>query len=199
MVERPDPVQLEGNFKLEITWTIIPAVLLAVVAIFTVPVILRTGTRRRQRGVADMEITVYGQQWWWSYEYDLDDDDEPEIITANDLVIPAGVDIALNIESRDVIHSFWIPALNGTRDAVPGRTHSLVLQADEPGVYDGQCKEYCGLSHANMRARVVALSETEFQTWVEQQQEEWEEPTIRWPGRERLFISRCPSATRSTA
>ena len=73
-----------------------------------------------------MEITVYGQQWWWSYEYDLDpdEDDGPEIITANDLVIPVGSDVTLNLESRDVIHSFWIPALNGTRDVVPGRTHS---------------------------------------------------------------------------
>ncbi len=189
-----DPVQLEGNFKLEITWTILPALLLAAIAVFTVATLFEIDDA--DAGAMDgIEITVYGQQWWWSYEYDLDPaaDDGPEIVTANDLVIPAGVAVSLDIESRDVIHSFWIPALNGTRDAVPGRTHHLVLQADEPGVYDGQCKEYCGLSHANMKQRAVALSPAEFDTWVEQQQElqpMLDEDDPNFAGQQ-VFISRC--------
>ena len=142
-----------------------------------------------------MEITVYGQQWWWGFRVRAQSTatTTPEIITANDLVIPAGVDITLNIESRDVIHSFWIPALNGTRDAVPGRTHTLVLQADEPGEYHGQCKEYCGLSHANMQARVVALSMAEFATWVDQQQQSdlmLAEGDAGFAGQE-LFVAQC--------
>ncbi|CAN5185916.1 cytochrome c oxidase subunit II [soil metagenome] len=166
-----DPVQIHGNFKLEIAWTIGPALILAVVAVGTVATLFDLDAEAKDQPA---EITVYGQQWWWSYEYELDNnpDNGPEIITANDLVIPAGVPFQFKLESRDVIHSFWIPSLNGTRDVVPGRTHTMLMQADEPGVYEGQCKEFCGLSHANMRARVVALSESEWETWLDQQQTE---------------------------
>lgn len=189
-----EPEQIEGNFKREIAWTIAPAVLLAVIAIFTVLTILRLDDADAAAvEIEDLEITVYGHQWWWSYEYDLDADGEPEIITANELVIPAGEDINVNITSRDVIHSFWIPALNGTRDAVPGRMHTLVLHADEPGEFDGQCKEFCGLSHANMKMRVVSLSMPEFQTWLEQQQQT--QPMLAagdagYDGQQ-LFLDRC--------
>lgn len=171
--EDSDPVQIEGNFKAEIAWTIAPAVLMALVAIPTVSTLLQLDdVGAVEPDVESMEITVYGQQWWWSYEYDLDGDGEVEIITANELVIPAGTDIELAIESRDVVHSFWIPALAGARDAAPGRTHTLVIQADEPGEFYGQCKEFCGLSHANMKMRVVALPMDEFLDWTEQQQED---------------------------
>lgn len=194
--EADDPVQLEGHFRLEIAWTIAPAVLLAVIAVFTVATLLRLdNTEAGAVELEGMEVTVYGHQWWWSYEYDLDGDGEAEIVTANELVIPAGEPIMLNIESRDVIHSFWIPALNGTRDAVPGRTHTLVLEADEPGEYFGQCKEFCGLSHANMKARVVAVSMPEFQTWLDQQQQEvptLEEGDAGYEGQE-VFRARCSS------
>ena len=192
-----DPVQLEGNFKVEIAWTIAPAVLLAVIAVFTVATLFELDDVAAAPEVSEMEITVFGHQWWWSYEYDLDpgEDDGPEIITANDLVIPIGSDITLNLESRDVIHSYWIPALNGTRDVVPGRTHSLVLQADEPGIYDGQCKEYCGLSHANMKQRVVAVTMDDFLAWTEQQQETQPMLGEGEPGFEgqQLFVQRCSS------
>jgi cytochrome c oxidase subunit 2 len=195
--DEDDPVQLEGNFRIEIIWTIAPALLLGVIAIFTVATLFELDDAQAAPEVADMEITVFGHQWWWSYEYDLDpaEDDGPEIVTANDLVIPIGSDITLNLESRDVIHSYWIPALNGTRDVVPGRTHSLVLQADEPGIYDGQCKEYCGLSHANMKQRVVALTMNDFLTWVDQQQQTQPMLDEGDPGFEgqQVFIQRCTS------
>jgi cytochrome c oxidase subunit 2 len=170
--DTPEPVQVHGNFKLEIGWTIAPALILVFVAIGTVATLFDISDTPDDA----MHVEVYGQQWWWSYEYDLDDDGTPEIVTANDLVIPAGEDIVLELRSRDVIHSFWIPALTGTRDVVPNRVHELVVQADNPGVFDGQCKEFCGLSHANMKARVVALSPAEFDTWLEQQQEPAAEP-----------------------
>ena len=99
----------------------------------------------------------------------LDLDDRPA--DAQDLVIPAGEPVTLTITSRDVIHSFWIPALNGKRDAVPGREHPLLIQADEPGVYRGQCTEFCGLSHGYMQMRVVALSEADYAAWEENQLE----------------------------
>ncbi|MGH9245549.1 MAG: cytochrome c oxidase subunit II [Acidimicrobiales bacterium] len=174
--ERSDPIQVHGNFRLEIAWTILPAAILAVVAVISVPTIFAiTGAEASDEQTFD--VTVYGHQWWWSYEYDVDRDGETDIETANDLVIPAGIPIEVKLESRDVIHSFWVPSLAGTLDVVPGRTHDMVLEADEPGVFDGQCKEYCGLSHAYMRLRVVALSESEFATWLDQQQDEWTEPS----------------------
>ena len=163
-----EPVQIHGNTKAELTWTIIPFLILVVVAFPTVTTILNISHRPANA----MKISVYGQQWWWSYEYDLNGDGTPEIVTANELVIPAGRPIELQVQSRDVIHSFWIPALAGTRDAVPGRVQILELEADQPGEFDGQCKEYCGLSHANMRARAVALSQADFDQWVQDQQKD---------------------------
>ncbi len=161
------PPQLHGNFKLEIGWTILPALLLAGVGAASVLTLLDL----EEEAPNSMQITVVGQQWWWEYQYDVDGDGEVDIFTANDLVIPAGKPIALTIQSRDVIHSFWIPALNGKRDAVPGRQSPLQMQADEPGVFRGQCTEFCGLSHAYMRMRVVALSEADYEEWQANQLE----------------------------
>jgi cytochrome c oxidase subunit II len=169
------PTQTHGNTKLEIGWTILPAVMLAVVGFFT----LRTLFDVNERDTDDLTIKVTGQQWWWEYEYDVDGDGEfeEEVLTANDLVIPAGVDVNLDIESNDVIHSFWIPALNGKKDAVPGRTHHLRLNADEAGTYVGQCTEFCGLSHGYMRQRVVALEPDQFDDWLADQTDEADMPT----------------------
>ena len=132
------PPQLHGNFKLEIGWTVLPALILVGVGIGSVLTLLDLEDRPPDA----MHVTVVGQQWWWEYRYDVDGDGKDDIVTANDLVIPVGKPIALTIESRDVIHSFWIPALNGKRDAVPGRKQPLTIEADEPGVYRGQCTEF---------------------------------------------------------
>jgi cytochrome c oxidase subunit 2 len=161
------PPQVHGNTKLELGWTILPALLLAGVGGASVLTLLDLD----DHPAGAQEITVVGQQWWWEYRYDVDGDGTDDIVTANDLVIPAGEPISLSITSRDVIHSFWIPALNGKRDAVPGREHPLLIQADEPGVYRGQCTEFCGLSHAYMRMRVVALPPAEYAEWEAAQQE----------------------------
>jgi cytochrome c oxidase subunit 2 len=174
---RPDddelPAQTHGNTKLEIGWTVLPAAILAVVAVGTVATLFEV----EDRGEDALTIRVEGQQWWWKFLYDTDGDGEfDDVVTANDLVIPAGVDVSLEITSNDVIHSFWIPALNGKKDAVAGRTHELTLNADEPGTYVGQCTEFCGLSHAYMRQRAVALPADEFEAWLEHQQEPAEMP-----------------------
>ncbi len=202
------PEQVHGNTKLEIGWTMLPAVILAFLAVFTVSTILDLAEEPDDA----LSVRVVGQQWWWSYDYDMDgdgvyaDDDvnqpgvehpeeyETDIETASDLYIPVGVPVYLDIQSRDVIHSFWIPALNGKKDAVPGRTHHLTLEADEPGTYVGQCTEYCGLSHAYMRMNVVALPMEEWEAWVANQMEEANEPTTaaEQAGQE-LFVNRCAS------
>ena len=170
------PAQTHGNFKLEIAWTIVPAVMLAVVGFFT----LRTLFEINDFDDEAMTVKVTGQQWWWEYSYDTDGDGEftdEDVVTANDLVVPAGVDVNLDIGSNDVIHSFWIPALNGKKDAVPGRIHELAINADEPGTYVGQCTEYCGLSHGYMRQRVIALTPDEFDDWLADQEDDAQMPS----------------------
>jgi len=163
------PKQMHGAFKAEITWTIIPALILAAVAVPTVFTIFTLNAEAEPDAV---KVEVIGQQWWWEYRYDLDGDGKyDEITTANDLVIPAGRDIALSITSRDVIHSFWVPRLNGKRDAVPNRDHFWRIEADKPGEYVGQCTEYCGLSHAEMRIKAIALTPAKFEAWAAAQQE----------------------------
>jgi cytochrome c oxidase subunit II len=162
-----EPVQIHGNTRLELMWTMIPFLILVAVAFPTVFTILNIS----HRSADTLKVDVYGQQWWWSYEYDVNNDGTPDIITANDLVLPEHRKVELRIHSRDVIHSFWIPALAGTRDAVPGRTQYLEIETDNTGEFDGQCKEFCGLSHANMRIRVFVQTPADYQAWVTQQQQ----------------------------
>jgi len=183
------PEQIHGNFRLEILWTVVPTLILLVIAIFTITT-LTDLSRYEDNAMAltvdgestswEPEVVVVGQQWWWEYRYyfegldgvDLSDARNlppADIVTANQLIIPTGQEIELKITSRDVIHSHWIPALNGKRDAVPGRITYWKLEADDPGVYFGQCTEFCGLSHSRMRMQAVALTPTDFQKWVDQQ------------------------------
>ena len=163
------PEQVHGRTVLEIGWTILPALILAGVAVGTVITILELN--KKPENAIHVEVT--GQQWWWQYKYDVNNDgnfDGPEdITTATELVIPAGREIALTTASNDVIHSFWIPGLNGKKDAVPGITSPLNMQANEPGIFRGQCTEFCGLSHANMRMLVRALPEADYDKWVANQ------------------------------
>ncbi|HEY2814502.1 MAG TPA: cytochrome c oxidase subunit II [Acidimicrobiales bacterium] len=189
--EDSEPVQIHGNTRVEIGWTIVPFLILLGVAIPTVSTILSISHKPANA----MKISVYGQQWWWSFEYDLNGDGKPEVVTANELVIPAGQPVELEVQSRDVIHSFWIPALNGTRDAVPGRIQTLEITADHPGVFDGQCKEFCGLSHANMRARAVALTPADFQTWLNDQQKDAPTPTNGTAAADGLAVFRAKCAS----
>lgn len=165
------PSQIHGNNTLEIGWTILPAVVLLVVGVFSVAAILDLNEEPEPDA---LKVQVIGQQWWWEYRYDINNngrfDDPEDIVTANDLVMPVGEDVALEITSRDVIHSFWVPRLNGKRDAVPNRSHPWRLNADEPGEYIGQCTEFCGLSHAEMRIKAIAVDRAEFDQWVTEQQ-----------------------------
>ncbi len=163
------PEQVHGNLRLELAWTIIPTILLAVISVFTL--ISFVELNEVSAAEDDLRVTVVGQQWWWEFQYHLDGDTStpPDIVTANEMVIPVGQQVPLEITSRDVIHSFWVPRLNGKKDAVPGRTHPWVIEADEPGRYMGVCQEYCGLSHAYMRNYTVVLTRAEWEQWVQGQ------------------------------
>jgi cytochrome c oxidase subunit 2 len=163
------PEQVHGRTALELGWTIAPAVLLAAIAVATVITIIDLN----QQSPDALQVKVEGQQWWWRFHYDLDDDgsfDGPnDLTTATELVIPVDREVDLHITSNDVIHSFWIPALNGKKDAVPGMETDWKLEASEAGVFRGQCTEYCGLSHANMRMLVRALPSADYDRWRENQ------------------------------
>ena len=152
--------QLHGNTKLEIAWTILPAALLAVVAVPTVSTLFEMRSAPDPEDNA-LEIEVIGHQWWWEFRYP-----EYGFTTANEMHIPVDRPVYLTLTSADVIHSFWVPRLAGKRDAVPGRESHILMQADEPGTYLGQCAEFCGLAHADMRQRVFAHTPEEFEAWA---------------------------------
>ncbi|MEX0592174.1 MAG: cytochrome c oxidase subunit II [Nitriliruptoraceae bacterium] len=163
------PKQVHGNTKLEILWTIIPALILAVIAVPTVRGIFEMAGEPAEEFLT---VEVIGHRWWFEYYYP-----DQDIYTANELVIPAGVPVRLQMTATDparqtsqaVIHSFWVPQLAGKQDLEPGRTTHLNIQADEPGRFLGMCAEYCGLSHANMRIRVIAKSDADYAAWLESQ------------------------------
>lgn len=111
------------------------------------------------------DIRVVGRQWWWEIQY-LGDDPSKRVTTANEFHVPVGWPVEIELESRDVIHSFWIPSLHGKVDLIPGRTNRIRIEADTPGVYLGQCAEYCGTEHALMRMMVVAEPLDEYERWL---------------------------------
>jgi cytochrome c oxidase subunit 2 len=173
--EERRPVQVHGNIALEISWTIIPALILAVMGVFTVAGIFDLA--KKPTGPDVVHVTVTARQWWWQFTYT---DKGNGVETANELHIPVNQPVYLSLVGPPkcvapcygvgVIHSFWIPELNGKKDVVPGRTQYLTLEASRTGTFLGQCAEYCGLSHANMRMRVIAQSKADYDAWVASQQ-----------------------------
>jgi cytochrome c oxidase subunit 2 len=180
--EKRNPVssQTSHNTTIEIAWTVIPVLILVIIAIPSFRLIYyldRTPT-------PDMTIKVTGHQWYWEYTYpdagnvDFDSryipDDELKpgqlrlLEVDNQLVIPAGKKIRILTNSTDVIHSFFIPSLGAQRYAIPGRTIELWLEADKPGVYYGECNQICGTNHSKMPIAVHAVTDAEFKTWIEQ-------------------------------
>lgn len=111
-----------------------------------------------------IQIEVTGRKWWWQFDY-ADADPSKIITTSYEIHIPVGRPIEFTLKSADVIHSFWVPALDGKRDAIPSKRGTMVLRADKAGRYEGQCAEFCGVQHANMRFVVVAESQEEFDAW----------------------------------
>ncbi len=166
--------QVHGNTPLEITWTVIPALILAVIAVPTVSTIFDLA--RKPTGNV-VNINVVGKQWWWQFEYP-----QEKIVTADEFVVPVDTQVRLTLRACDptlgqsgytacsVIHSFWIPELAGKQDAVPGRTSHLNFKADKTGTFLGQCAQYCGLAHARMRMRVKVVTVAEYADWVRSQQ-----------------------------
>jgi len=169
------PRQVHGNTALEIGWTLIPAVILAVIAVPTVSLIFQLNEDPPPNA---LDVTVVAKQWWWQFDYPASKG-STKVVTANELHVPTGREISIDLSACDaslpggcnVIHSFWVPELNGKRDVVPGHNNHTFFTIDKPGTYLGQCAEYCGLSHANMRFRVIAQSPSDFEDWLAGQQD----------------------------
>jgi cytochrome c oxidase subunit 2 len=174
------PVQTHGNTVLEVSWTIIPALILAVMGVFTVANIFDLA--KKPTGPNVINVTVSARQWWWQFTYDNG------VVTANELHIPINQPVYLTLQGPPpctapcygvgVIHSFWVPELNGKKDVVPGRTAYLTIEASRTGTYLGQCAEYCGLSHANMHLRVIAQTKADYDAWVASQSTGLPEATL---------------------
>ncbi|HWV23396.1 MAG TPA: cytochrome c oxidase subunit II [Thermomicrobiales bacterium] len=114
---------------------------------------------------AEESIEIVGHQWWWEIHYP-----DHDFTTANEIHIPLGKDVHVKLTSADVIHSFWIPSLSDKLDMIPGKTNEIMLKADTPGIYRGQCAEFCGAQHANMILRVFADNDDTYDAWIANQQ-----------------------------
>lgn len=161
------PEQSHGNPLIELALIGASILSLVIIAIPTFKAIWFTYDVPEERKEEAYEINATGYQWWFKFDYPLEQiDGVGHLTSANELVIPAGRPVRINLRTIDVIHSFWVPKLAGKVDMIPNRGNFLWLQADEPGYFWGQCAEYCGDSHAVMRFRVIALDEKEFAEWV---------------------------------
>jgi cytochrome c oxidase subunit II len=170
--ERPDaphPQQVHGNTTLEITWTVIPALIVVFIGVPTVRTIFDTQRRPPEDALV---VEVIGHQWWWEFRYP-----DYDLVTANQLWIPTGRPVSLQMHSADVVHSFWIPRIGGKRDTnplprrregePPAHMNYLLINVREPGHYLGQCAEFCGEAHAIMRMTVNAVEPADFDAWVQ--------------------------------
>ncbi len=155
------PSQVHGNTRLEVAWTIIPSVILLIIAVPTIQTIFASDA---VPPTATQYVKVIGHQWWWEFQYpDLG------VTTANELHLPVGETARFELASADVIHSFWFPRMGGKMDVVPSRSNHLWFTPRETGEFMGQCVEFCGTEHANMRMRLFVQTPQEFQAWVAQQ------------------------------
>jgi cytochrome c oxidase subunit 2 len=137
-------------------------VLLLLAAIWTFYVL---GVATAAPGHPKITLQVTGHQWWWEVRYSYAGAPQRTFETANEIHIPVGVPVEVHLTSADVIHSFWVPQLAGKTDTIPGQMNHAWLEADKPGVYRGQCTEFCGLQHAHMALYVVAQPQKTFDSW----------------------------------
>ena len=167
-----EPVHVHGNTALEITWTVVPLLILVLIGIPTVTTIFKTQAQARSDA---LQVEVIGHQWWWEFRYP-----QYKIVTANELYLPLGRTVDFTLSSADVIHSFWVPALSGKRDVMPVIAHAVTNHTNHlwytpdstsAAAFNGACVEYCGASHANMRFKAFTVSAADFESWAKHQQE----------------------------
>ncbi len=163
-----EPAQVYGSNQIEVAWTVIPVLIVFVLIGVSARVIAGVTNASPPKDVT--KVTIIGHQWWWEVHYP-----DYNFVTANEIHVPASADGSkatyLQLQSMDVIHSFWLPQLAGKTDLVPNRTNYMWIDPKEPGVYFGNCAEYCGTQHANMLLRVVAQKPEDFKRWTQEQQQ----------------------------
>jgi cytochrome c oxidase subunit 2 len=157
--------QIRGNTSLELAWTAVPVLLLAVVAGFIFYKLPGITSLSSAQGATELEITVEGRQFYWQYEY------PNGVIAIDRLRVPEGrvIDLEITAPESDVVHSFWIPAIGGKFDAIPGETNELEFKPERTGVFPGQCGEFCGIQHAAMTASLEVLPAAEFESWLQEE------------------------------
>lgn len=160
--DAPIPEQGHGNPLLEIGMIFVSVLLVAIILVPAIAGQMYSGTVPPDTKRVLVKVTGY--QWWWKFEYP-----ELGVVTANECALPVGVPVEFHVQTADVLHSFWVPALGGKMDLNPGQDNWLWLQADQPGDYWGQCTEFCGKSHAFMRFRAEGLTQADFDLWVANQ------------------------------
>ncbi len=165
--EEAEPPQIYGSLQVEVAWTVIPVLIVIVLGLTTSRTIFQIQDRAKPPGA--LEVTVIGRQWWWELRYP-----SLGIVTANELHVPVSdpehpSPTFLTLLSADVAHSFWVPRLAGKTDLIPNKVNRTWIDPREPGLYLGQCAEFCGTQHARMLLRVVAHSSEDFERWVESQ------------------------------
>ncbi|RDW18438.1 cytochrome c oxidase subunit II [Oceanobacillus arenosus] len=153
------PKQVEGNHTLEMVWTAIPILLVLIMGIPAVMTVFNLADESEASDSLNIEVT--GNQYWWHFNYAGE-----EVVTSQDLYIPTGEKVYLNMQSSDVIHSFWVPSISGKMDVNPENVNTMYIEAYEEGVYWGKCAELCGPSHSLMDFKVIAVSPEEFEQWI---------------------------------
>ena len=178
-----EPPQVYGSKPIEIAWTAAPALVVFVLVLVVARTLWEVNVPPPEPRPGDhtLFVTAIGHQWWWEYTYDHYDGEalfaqgtdgqKQKVTTANELHIPAGADgvarpVYLTLKSADVCHSYWIPRLGGKTDMIPGRVNAMSFQSPTPGLYVGQCAEYCGTQHAHMLLRVMVDSPDKFDIWL---------------------------------
>jgi cytochrome c oxidase subunit 2 len=185
-----EPPQVYGSKPIEIAWTAAPALVVFVLVLVSARTLWEVNVPPPRPHESDntLFVTVIGRQWWWEYTYDHYNGRPLGFTTANELHVPASAEgvarpVYLTLQSADVVHSFWVPRLAGKTDCVPGRANSMWFQTAMPGLYLGQCAEYCGTEHANMLLRVYVDPPDRFQSWLDLQKKE------RWPDKDDRRLS----------
>ncbi len=163
-----DPKQIPGNRSVEIAWTIIPFLIVILLLAMTISAM----NRADPPPAPSPDLVVTGHQFWWQADYP-----RSGVITANEIHIPTGKPLSVRLESKDVLHEFWVPELTRKMSNVPGQPNHIWLQADKPGTYIGQCSEFCGTQHAWMRILVVADEPSKFEEWQRAQLQPGQAPT----------------------
>jgi cytochrome c oxidase subunit 2 len=190
-----EPAQVYGSKPIEIAWTAAPGIVVFILTLVTIRTLweVKAAPPVQQPGDNALFVTVIGHQWWWEYRYETFDGRKLGFTTANELHVPVSSvgqprPVILTLQSADVCHSFWVPRLAGKTDLIPGRINRMTFEANQLGLFVGQCAEYCGTQHANMLLRVVVEPAADFDRWLANQAQPAIEGPAGNPGK-RVFLS----------